>query len=64
MKDINKIEDQLIFKQQFFTKKVDKLDKFQKNYFLNKEWEFIWYYFKLNELLISNNVFLNLKLSF
>ncbi len=40
-KDINKVEDQLIFKQQFFTKKVDKLDKFQKNFFLNKEWEFV-----------------------
>ncbi len=40
-KNIENIEQLLIFNQQFFTKKIDKLNKFQKKFFLNKDWTFV-----------------------
>ncbi len=40
-KNIENIEQHLIFNQQFFTKKIDKLNKFQKKFFLNKDWTFV-----------------------
>ncbi len=41
LKNVEYIEQLLIFNQSFFTKKIDKLDNFQKKYFLNKDWTFV-----------------------
>lgn len=40
-KNIEYIEQLLIFRQDFFTKKIDNLDNFQKKYFLSKDWTFV-----------------------
>ena len=40
-KNVENIEQLLIFNQQFFTKKINKLKKFQKKFFLNKDWTFV-----------------------
>lgn len=41
LNNIRNVEQLLIFKQDFFTKKIDNLDGFQKKYFLSKDWTFV-----------------------
>ena len=41
LRKIDQVEEKLIFRQDFFTKKIDKLNNFEKKYFLSKDWTFV-----------------------